>query len=392
MSQSQVVRAWRWLPVLVAVATGACHRQASNAEPTVAFPPALHGARLPERIDDSTYWRMISEFSEPGGYFQSENFVSNEMALQFVIPKLLPHLQPGGVYLGVGPEQNFTYIGALRPRIAFIVDIRRQNLLQHLWYKAVYELSSDRAEFISRLFARPRPPGLTAASHIDSIIVAIERVPRDYSYFRKTFDDVKSLLVDKRGFALDSADLATLRYVDSIFFVSGPSGLTYSSGSMNRFGGGMRGMPTFAQIATTTDEDGMNRGFLGTDLSYQAVRDMQRRNLIVPIVGNFAGPHAIRAVGRWLGERGATVSAFYCSNVEQYLFQSSDWNRFYRNVATLPLDSTSTFIRSVTNRVRFTGPQGTLLMAQLTSSMSELVRDVAAGKVQTYMDVVVRSH
>jgi hypothetical protein len=75
------------------------------------------------------------------------------MWLQHVITELERHAPPGGVYVGVGPEQNFTYLGTLRPRIAFIVDIRRQNLLQHLWYKAVFA-TPTRAEFLSRLFRR----------------------------------------------------------------------------------------------------------------------------------------------------------------------------------------------------------------------------------------------
>jgi hypothetical protein len=42
----------------------------------------------------------------------------------------------------------------VKPKIAFIVDIRRQNLIEHLMYKALFELSADRAEFISRLLSR----------------------------------------------------------------------------------------------------------------------------------------------------------------------------------------------------------------------------------------------
>ena len=60
----------------------------------------------------------------------------------------------GGVYMGVGPEQNFTYIAAIRPAMAFIVDIRRQAVMQHLMFKAMFELAKDRADFISLLFAQ----------------------------------------------------------------------------------------------------------------------------------------------------------------------------------------------------------------------------------------------
>ena len=68
--------------------------------------------------------------------------------------------------------------------------------------------------------------------------------------------------------------------------------------------------------------------------------------MLVPVVGNFAGPKAIRAVGKYLREKGAIVSTFYLSNVEQYLMQDGLWRDFCRNVATLPLDETSRFIRA----------------------------------------------
>src|ERR1700681_942501 len=119
-------------------------------------------AKLPARLTDQEFWTLIGELSEPGGTFRSDNLLSNEGRFQFVIPDLIEIAKPGGVYLGVGPEQNFTYIAATRPAIAFIVDIRRGNLDLHLMYKALFELSADRAEFVSSLFSKPRPPGLDA--------------------------------------------------------------------------------------------------------------------------------------------------------------------------------------------------------------------------------------
>src|SRR4029079_7454216 len=58
------------------------------------------------------------------------------------------------------------------------------------------------------------------------------------------------------------------------------------------------------------------------------------------------GPKAIRSVATYLKAHGATVSAFYLSNVEDYLYQDGKWSAFCRNVAALPLDGSSTFIRS----------------------------------------------
>jgi hypothetical protein len=150
-------------------------------------------------------------------------------------------------------------------------------------------------------------------------------------------------------------------------------------------------MPTFAMIATATDTAGVNLGFLGSDASYQTVRDMQRRNLIVPLVGDFAGPRALANVGRWLRERDARVNTFYTSNVEQYLFQQGDeWSRFYANVAGMPLDPEASFIRSVTNN-RFGGQPTGFIMGQLTSPIVSLVRDAANGILFGYGDVIGRS-
>ena len=372
-------------------ATGASAQTVVDRDPLSPLPTALYGARLPDRLDDSTFWRMVNDLSEPGGYFQSENFVSNEMALQYVIAHLETAAPPGGVYVGVGPEQNFTYIGALRPRIAFVVDIRRQNLLQHLWYKAVFELSPTRASFLARLFARPSVAQTPSTVGIDSLITLLDNAAPDSVHFLRTFAEVRQLLVKQHGFALDSSDLETLRYVDSIFAVSGPS-LNYSSGTAGRGRGGFNRMPTFAQIASTTDERGVNRGFLGSEASYRVVRDMQRRNLIVPVVGNFSGPKAVRAVGDWLRERGARVNVFYTSNVEQYLFQNIDgWSKFYANVGSMPLDSASQFIRSATNGGRFGGGFGNaggLLMQQMTSSIPDVVRGAETGAIREYRDVL----
>jgi hypothetical protein len=77
------------------------------------------------------------------------------------------------------------------------------------------------------------------------------------------------------------------------------------------------------------------------------MKDLEARNMLVPVIGNFGGPKAIRAVGKYLKDKNATVSAFYLSNVEQYLRQDLIWDNFCANVATLPVDETSTFIRSV---------------------------------------------
>src|SRR3989442_12944875 len=92
-------------------------------------------SELPARINDQAFWHLVVDFSEAGGFFRSDNLVSNETTFQHVIPELRKRTRAAGVYLGVGPDQNFTHILAIQPKLAFIFDFRRQNILLHLMSK-----------------------------------------------------------------------------------------------------------------------------------------------------------------------------------------------------------------------------------------------------------------
>lgn len=345
---------------------------------------------LPARLADSTFWRMVTEMSEPGGYFRSDNLVSNETSFQYVIPELQRSTKPGGVYLGVAPEQNFTYLVALRPRIAFIVDIRRQNMLQLLFYKALFELSADRAEFVSRLFARARPAGLDTASSVDVLFQAYAGAAPDSAIYKRTLAAVKDHLVRHHGFALSPDDLRSIEYVYGAFFTAGPD-LTYSFPNAGGMFGG-RAFPSYAQLMTETDGTGARRSYLASETNYRLVKQMEADNLVIPLVGNFAGDKTLRGVGQYLRDRHATVTAFYTSNVEQYLFmQGDDWKKFYENVAALPTDESTTFIRSLSRGAGFRPGSPNSPSVQLLSMATELLKAYREGKLQSYDDVIQQS-
>ena len=311
----------------------------------VAAPPRLHAAAdLPARLSDQEFWSLTEELSEPNGYFRSDNFLSNEMGYQTVIPELVSRIKPGGVYFGVGPEQNFPYIVALKPRIAFIIDIRRGNLHEQLLYKAVFEMSADRAEFLARLFSRKRPSGLTASSTVRDLFTAYADVAPSEDLYKDNLKAVTDWLTKKHQFKLSDDDVKGVEYVyHDAFFAGGPN-LNYSMGSSNmgRFGSS----PTYEMLMMATDASGLNRGFLATEENFAFLKDFETKNLLVPLVGNFGGPKTIRAAGKYVKDHAGLVSAFYLSNVEQYLNQDGIWGNFCASVATLPLDETSTYIFS----------------------------------------------
>jgi hypothetical protein len=161
---------------------------------------------LPTELNDRVFWQMVTDFSEPDGLFRSDNFVSNERTYQEVIPELKRRALPNGVYLGVGPDQNFTYITALQPRMTFIVDIRRQNLIQHLLFKAIVEMSDERGDFLGRLFSRPRPAGLDDASPAKALFDAYDEVEASEALFQKNRAEIESWLVRRHGFQLTPDD------------------------------------------------------------------------------------------------------------------------------------------------------------------------------------------
>jgi len=334
-------------PTTQPAGTAAPQTPAATPAPTAAKPaPAPARPTLPEHLSDDDFWKLSTQLSEPDGYFRSDNLLSNEIYLQYVIPDLLNVAKTGRVYMGVGPEQNFTYITALKPAMAIIVDIRRGNLDLQLMYKALFEMSADRADFVSRLFARKRPDGLTSATTVRDLFTAYLSAPYDEAFGKQTFDQIIDWLKTKHHFALVQGDIDGILYVYQYFEQYGPELTYWMSGGFGGGRGGFRNSPTYADLMTLTDQGGTLRSYLASEENYGFMKQLETRNMLVPVVGNFAGPKAIRAVGVWLKEHNAVVSAFYLSNVEQYLYMDGIWNDFCANAATLPIDDTSQFIRS----------------------------------------------
>jgi hypothetical protein len=324
------------------------------------------GGPLPVRLGNSEFWELSTTLSEPNGFFRSDNLVSNEVWFQHVIPDLVTLTKPGGAYVGVGPEQNFTYIAALRPRVAFIVDVRRGNLFLHLMYKALFEQSADRAEFVSRLFSRQCPDALDEAATATELFDACSRVEPNEAVYEANLASLHDHLTRTRALPLSSQDLAGIEYVYRAFYHHGPWIQYRSTG-----GRPWRSYATYSDLMTSTDAGGKARSYLSTEAAFTVLKDLHARNMIVPVVGNFGGRKALRGVGGYLAGHGAVVSAFYLSNVEQYLRQDGMWREFCRNAALLPMDGTSQFIRSVRN-----GPYG--FGVSLNSELGTMVAETRA--------------
>jgi hypothetical protein len=346
------------------------------------MPAALAAVR--QRQTGGWFASRIEQLSEPGGYFDTDNLISNEKSYLHVVPALREAGFQGGAYIGVGPDQNFSYIAQVRPSIAFIVDIRRDNLLLHLLFKALFRLASTRIEYLSLLFGRPPPAMIDEwrPAPIERLIAYVDETPP--SPDRASLHDRITAAVRMSGVPLSSAELQTIERFHTTFIEGGPQLKFETLGRAPR-----SYYPTYRELLLEGDRQGRRWNFLAAEDDFQFVRSLEQQNLVVPIIGDLAGPSALRAIGELMRQRGDRLSAFYTSNVEFYLFGDGKFGRFIDNLSRLPRNGRSLIIRSVFAPGGL-GPSQALPGYASASSVQpadELVQGYAAGRFHAYAEL-----
>jgi hypothetical protein len=341
--------------------------------------------KQPESLSAKDFSRLVNELSEEGGYFRSDNFTSNETSYLTIVDKMRQLGATGGAYIGVGPEQNFTYIAKIRPKIAFIIDIRRQAIIQHLMYKAIFHLSPNRVQFMSRLFSKPLPKEKVPAADapLNDLLSFFAALPGEDKTYEANLATIRKTIQEEFQFSLNAEDQKSLEYVYKSFR---DDGLEISYRVDNSWGGYF---PTFKEIIAETDLNGKQGNFLATVDDYDFVRGMHKKNLIIPVVGDFGGKKAIAAIGDYLKKNSFTVTAFYTSNVEQYLFGNGVFEAFANNVKKLPLTDKSLFIRAVPTS-RFQHPEQIAryrITLTLLQQMTVFIKDFDEGRYKGYQEL-----
>jgi hypothetical protein len=339
------------------------------------------------QISPSQFATYIREWSEPEGYFDTDNFISNETSYEHIIDELRSRVRPGGVYVGVGPDQNFTYIAHTHPSLAVIVDIRRQNMLQHLLYKALFEQAESRADYLALLFGKDKPVVRKGAGFED-LLTTVRGAPSSEESFRRDLGRVKTILTDKYKLNLSDEDFKKIEYTYRTFWRENLD-LRFSSIGRNN----AMQYPTFEELLLETDRNGRFQSFLSSDELFDWMKKFENENRLIPIVGDFGGNHAFRAVAKFLKDNGLQVSSFYTSNVEFYLFGSPSWVAFMSNVHALPVATDSVFIRA------YFGTYGRVLPQSMPGHRSTtlvhgivpFLNDYDTGKIPTYWEVVNRT-
>src|SRR6185436_1159636 len=298
-------------------------------------------APKPAGRDHKSFASLSARLSEQGGYFDSDNLISNETTYLHVLPKLKELGVTGGVYIGVGPDQSFSYIAKIRPKLAIMIDIRRDNLLQHLLYKALFSRSRNRVEYLCQFFGKPFPKTKGWESrNIKELVEYIDGTQSDPKLFEKTVTNIRKD-VQSYGISLSASDLDTIVKIQRAFYGAGLE-IRYSS-----YHRPPRSIyPTYRDLLLETDLAGRQQNYFATEDDFQFLKKLEEQDMIVPVVGDLSGPQAVKAIGQYVAEQKEKVSAFYVSNVEFYLARQGTFDKFVENLKSLPIDNRSLMIRS----------------------------------------------
>ncbi|NNM33333.1 MAG: hypothetical protein HKO53_09720 [Gemmatimonadetes bacterium] len=346
-------------------------------------PPRAAVLSAQESIDASTFAALIHRISEPGGYFDTDNLISNESGYLNVIDGLAGRGLSGGAYLGVGPDQNFSYVAELRPSIVFIIDVRRDNMLHHLLLKALVEMSPTRVEFLAHLHGvtPPAAPEEWRDASVEAVMAFGDSAGTEAQ--RTGLRARVRGLVEGYGVPLTADDFDTIERFHRTFRDAGPS-LRFTS-----FGRAPRPYyPTYRQLVLETDADGDHASYLASAERYDVVRELQLAHRIIPVVGDLSGSHALREIGAVLTEMGEEVKAFYSSNVEYYLWQNRTFPSWVENVRSLPTAEDAVVIRSYFSNFGRLHPSA--IRGYYATQSLQPVGTLTAGGFDNYWDVVTR--
>jgi hypothetical protein len=338
--------------------------------------------------DHKFFAALSARLSEQGGYFDSDNLISNETSYLHVIPKLKELGITGGVYIGVGPDQSFSYIAKIRPKVAIVIDIRRDNLLQHLLYKALFARARNRVEYLCLFFGKPLPKTKGWESRtIKELVEYIDGAQSDAKLFEKTVSNVRKD-VQSYGIPLSASDLETIIKIQRAFYGAGLE-IRYSS-----YHRPPRSIyPTYRDLLLETDLAGQQQNYFASEDDFQFLKKLEEQNMIVPAVGDLSGPQAVKAIGQFIAEQKERVSAFYVSNVEFYLARQGTFDKFVENLKSLPIDNRSMIIRSYFNYYAPSHPQAepNHFSTQLLQRVEDLLKQCSTGECDNYNDIVTKN-
>jgi hypothetical protein len=189
-----------------------------------------------------------------------------------------------------------------------------------------------------------------------------------------TIGRIIEILENKYKFTLDDRDTSEIREVMNAFYRFHLN-IRYSINARMRF-------PTFAEVLTARDLEGNMSCVFNSDEDYAFIRDLQMKNLIIPVTGDVSERHALRSIGDFMKQYRLKLSAYYVSNFEEYVIKSyRTWEGWISNVKNLPINDKSVIIR-------WTHELGLYYQDTRLQSVRKFLELDAAGEYNYYTDLI----
>lgn len=258
--------------------------------------------------------QSMEDFVPPSNY-QLDCFVTNEVAHNDVLSRCMPVEGTTGTFLGVGPCQNFTYIGALKPRLACIVDARMDNLLEHLIFKLFIEQAETPLQYLGLLFSREVPADSPSSLTPESLVAALDSAPVSENSYQRNLAWLKQEI--SRRWSLTGQYLDRIDYLRSEFYrrqlnITNVNEFTHANLDQDA---------CLRDVILARNSFGVNMHFLANIDSYSYVRELQLADRIIPVLGNLTSGPTIDRINEILSEHGEELATVYISNIEEHLLQ-----------------------------------------------------------------------
>lgn len=343
----------------------------------------------PDLLEREAFVELIRRLSDPpSGPASADNLMTNEDSIASVMDQAGREVPRDTVYLGVGPDQNFSLIAATRPDSAFILDFRKKNQLLHFLHRALLHVSNDQVEYLAHFWARSFIKCATAPINANRREISAGELICGF----KNTDFQKQLFENAQ--AKVSEQIRLLNYVsaDELTEIRRIHARLAGAGLQARFLA-LKMYPQMQSLVQALTRSGKPGHWLGSDQHFQTIRELQTKNRIIPIVADWADSpkntqsSAFQRLSDWLISNQKQVGCIYISDVEFFLMRTSIFDKYIENLGQLPIHEEARIIRTSTREIkhpeRLSGQSSTTIVRPLR----QFIDRASSGKIKTLDDL-----
>lgn len=328
------------------------------------------------------FFELLKWLDEPPtGPSSADNLMTNEDSLASVMDQIRSESPPGTVFLGVGPDQNYTFIATARPIEAYLLDYRKKNQLLHLMHLALIAKSPNRIDYLENYWARRVKVGLISPPNDDhsktteKLLLLFRRSELDQQFLAQNIGDVMSELLNSQF--LDANEIEEVGRIQKRLAGPGPEARFLA----------LKMYPTIASLISMKTRAGKPGHWLAGDDYYQEVRELCFQQKIYPVVGDWSGQLCLKKLAAHLNSTEKKVGLVYISDVEFFLLRGNRFSHYIENLARLPLHDEVRIVRTSTREIehpeRIQGSSSTSIVRPL----KQFIERARAGRVRRWEDL-----